>query len=81
MYFHIGGQFVLPVKEVVAILNIEKIVKNNKDFFEIASLSKRLIKLTSREKAKTCIITENKVYLSSISTITLTRRIENLRRV
>ena len=77
MYFHIGGQHVVPIKEVVAILNIEKIVKNNKDFFEIAELGKSLVKITNIENAKTCIITDNKVYLSSISTSTLTKRIEN----
>ncbi|MEW6622364.1 MAG: extracellular matrix regulator RemB [Bacillota bacterium] len=77
MYLHIGGQIVVPLKDLIAVINIEKMFKNNRHFFDLAKLNKKLVKICSQDDAKTCVITDKKIYVSSISTYTITKRIEN----
>ncbi|KUO49618.1 MAG: hypothetical protein APF76_00075 [Desulfitibacter sp. BRH_c19] len=79
MHLHIGGQWVVSLNDIIAILNIEKLSKANKEFYETAIYNKKLIEIISVKEAKTCIITPSKVYLSSISSYTLTKRIERFR--
>lgn len=80
MHLHIGGQCVVSLNDIVAILNIEKLSKANKEFYETASYNKKLVEISSIKAAKTCIITPNKVYLSSISSYTLTKRFDSFRK-
>ncbi|MCG0277074.1 MAG: DUF370 domain-containing protein [Thermanaeromonas sp.] len=71
MYLHIGGEIVIPLKEIVAILDYEKVIQSplNKDFWKS--------KNKAPEGVKSCIITkDNKVYYSPISSLTLARRVE-----
>jgi regulator of extracellular matrix RemA (YlzA/DUF370 family) len=77
LYLHIGGQWVVSLKDIVAILNIEKLSKYNKEFYETLTYNKKLVEVSSIREAKTCVITSDKVYLTSISPYTLTKRIEN----
>ncbi|SMB88428.1 protein of unknown function [Thermanaeromonas toyohensis ToBE] len=72
MYLHIGGEIVIPLREIVAILDYEKALRSpaNKEF------------LSSKAKApqgvKSCIVTkDNKVFYSPISSLTLARRAES----
>ncbi|WP_028308801.1 extracellular matrix regulator RemB [Desulfitibacter alkalitolerans] len=77
MYLHIGGRWIVSLNEIVAILNVEKSSKSNKEFYETVTYNKKLIEVSSIRESKTCIITSDKVYLTSISANTLTKRIEN----
>lgn len=77
MYLHIGGQWVVFLKDIVAILSIEKLSKYNKEFYEAIRYNKNLIEVSSIREAKTFIITSDKVYLTSISPYTLTKRINH----
>lgn len=79
MFLHIGGDKVVPVKNIIAILDMETttISKDTKDFLSIAE-EEGFIKTISSDIPKSFIITEidkkSIIYLSPISSITLQKR-------
>lgn len=79
MFLHIGGDVVIPVKNVIAIFDIETttISKDTKDFLRVAE-EEGFITSISNDIPKSFIITEvdkkSKIYLSPISSVTLQKR-------
>lgn len=79
MFLHIGGDFVIPVRNVIAILDIETTTmsKDTREFLRIAE-EEGFIKSISNDLPKSFIITEtdkkSKIYLSPISSTTLQKR-------
>lgn len=79
MFLHIGGDVVLPLKDVIAILDIDTttISRDTKEFLKIAE-EEGFIESISEDLPKTFIITErnkkSKIYLSPISSVTLQKR-------
>ncbi|KNY29744.1 extracellular matrix regulator RemB [Pseudobacteroides cellulosolvens] len=79
MFLHIGGDVVLPLKNIIAIMDIETttISKDSKDFLKIAE-EEGFIESISQDLPKSFIITEidkkSKIYLSPISSVTLQKR-------
>jgi ribosomal protein S8 len=80
MFLHIGGDFVIPLKSIIAIFDMDSttISKDTKEFLKVAE-EEGFIKSISEELPKTFIITESdkksKIYLSPISSVTLNKRI------
>jgi len=81
MFIHIGGDVVIPMKSVIAILDIETttLSKDTKEFLRIAE-EEGFVEAISDDLPKTFIITEvdkkSKIYLSPISSVTLQKRSE-----
>ncbi|MEN6314012.1 MAG: extracellular matrix/biofilm biosynthesis regulator RemA family protein [Clostridiaceae bacterium] len=79
MFLHIGGDVVIPMKNVIAIFDIETttLSKDTKDFLRIAE-EEGFIQAISEDLPKTFVITEvdkkSKIYLSPISSVTLQKR-------
>lgn len=79
MFLHIGGDVVIPVKNIIAIFDIESttISKDTKEFLTIAE-EEGFIESISEDLPKSFIITEtdkkSKIYLSPISSVTLQKR-------
>lgn len=75
MYLHIGGDVLIPLKDIIMIINLEdlELSTTTKDFLELARLDKN-IKGCEPAIAKSGIVTTKAVYYSSISTHTLWRR-------
>ena len=79
MFLHIGGDFVIPIKNVIAIMDIDTttISKDTKEFLKIAE-EEGFITSISEDIPKSYIITEtdkkSKIYLSPISSVTLQKR-------
>lgn len=79
MFLHIGGDVVIPTKNIIAIMDIETttISKASKEFLSIAEEEGFIISI-SEDLPKTFIITESdkksKIYLSPISSVTLQKR-------
>lgn len=79
MFLHIGGDFVVPIKNVIAILDLESttLSKDTREFLSIAE-EEGFIESISEDIPKSFIITEidkkSKIYLSPISSITLQKR-------
>lgn len=79
MFLHIGGDVVVPLKNVIAIFDIESttVSKDTKEFLRIAE-EEGFIESISDDIPKSFIITEtdkkSKIYLSPISSVTLQKR-------
>ena len=79
MFLHIGGNVVIPMKNVIAIMDIDTttISKATKEFLKIAE-EEGFIQSISEDLPKSFIITEtdkkSKIYLSPISSVTLQKR-------
>ena len=79
MFLHIGGDVVIPVKNIIAILDIETttVSKDTKEFLRIAE-EEGFIESISEDLPKSFIITEtdkkSKIFLSPISSVTLQKR-------
>jgi len=79
MFLHIGGDIVIPIKDIIAIMDIDSttISKDTKEFLSIAE-EEGFIESISNDLPKSFIITEiekkSKIYLSPISSVTLQKR-------
>lgn len=79
MFLHIGGDVVIPMKNVIAILDIDTTTtsKDTKEFLKIAE-EEGFIETISNDLPKSFVITEtdkkSKIYLSPISSLTLQKR-------
>lgn len=79
MFLHIGGDIVIPVKDVIAIMDIDTttISKDTREFLKIAE-EEGFIKSISDDLPKSFVITEmdkkSVIYLSPISSVTLKKR-------
>lgn len=79
MFLHIGGNFVVPLKNIIAILDLEKttISKDTREFLRTAE-EEGFIESITDDIPKSFIVTEtdkkSKIYLSSISSSTLQKR-------
>lgn len=79
MFLHIGGDVVIPMKNVIAIMDMESttISKDTREFLKIAE-EEGFIESISYDLPKSFIITEtdkkSKIYLSPISSVTLQKR-------
>ncbi len=79
MFLHIGGDYVVSIKNIIAIMDLETttISKDTKEFLKIAEEEGFVMSITD-EIPKSFIITEvdkkSKIYLSPISSVTLQKR-------
>ncbi len=79
MFLHIGGDVVIPIKNVIAIMDIDTttISKDTREFLKVAEEEGFVISI-SDDLPKSFIITEtdkkSKIYLSPISSVTLQKR-------
>ena len=71
MFLHIGYNITIPLKNIIAIYNLQG--NNNKSFLSSMRHKEKVVDLSDRTP-KSCIITDNKIYLSSISVNTLQKR-------
>lgn len=89
MFLHLGGDVVVSLKDVIAIMDLETttISKISKEFLSVAEEEGFIINI-SEDLPKSFVITEvdkkSKIYVSPISSITLYKRagyIENISNV
>lgn len=79
MFLHIGGDVVVPIKNIIAIMDLESttLSKDTREFLSIAE-EEGFIESISDDIPKSFIITEidkkSKIYLSPISSVTLQKR-------
>lgn len=79
MFLHIGSDVVIPLKNVIAIFDIETttLSKDTRDFLKTAE-EEGFIETISEDIPRSFVITEedkkSKIYLSPISSVTLNKR-------
>ncbi len=75
MYIHLGSDVVISAQNVIAIVNIdEPLSAELQDIMDIASLEKKLITISEKEKKKALVICDDCAYISPISSHTLYKR-------
>jgi len=83
MFLHLGNNEVIPVKDIVAIMDLEKTTTTNtaREFLKFCA-ENDMIKTIGNEMPKSFIVTvrdgKQTVFLSPISTSTLTKRISRI---
>ncbi len=86
MFLHIGGDFVIPVKNIIAIFDIDTttVSKYTREFLRVAE-EEGFIEAISDDLPKSFIITEekrkSKIYLSPISSVTLKKRASYIKKL
>ncbi|MDD4834292.1 MAG: extracellular matrix/biofilm biosynthesis regulator RemA family protein [Lutispora sp.] len=79
MFIHLGGDVVVPLKDIIAIMDLESsnVSQNTREFLQTAD-DEGFIKKISKNSYKSFILSErdNKtvIYLSPISSVTLLKR-------
>ncbi|NLY75749.1 MAG: DUF370 domain-containing protein [Firmicutes bacterium] len=75
MFIHLGGDTLVNSKRIVAILNADSVLgaATSKEFLKTAN-EEGFIAKDNQEAYKSIIITDQKIHLSPISTLTLKKR-------
>lgn len=75
MYIHLGNNYIISAKDVVAILNMNtNLSEDITDIIELARLNKTIVNISEEGKEKSLVVCKDRVYLSPISSITLFKR-------
>jgi len=76
VYLHIGGDILINKKNIIAIIDYDNVDKSQitDEFIELASVEGLVKKPDKKIEPKSFIVTDKKVYLSSISSLTLQKR-------
>ncbi len=79
MFIHLGGDVVIPLKDIISIMNLETSTysKKTKEFLKIAKDEGFLKRITDKKpKSFVFTIKDNQtiIYLSPISSVTLNKR-------
>ncbi len=81
MYLHLGGQTMVKLRDIVAILDLEttSVSKKTKDFLKINEKNNKILNVSEDIPKSYVICSENgstKIYISQISSSTLLKRAE-----
>lgn len=78
MYLHIGNDESIPLREIIAIIDLDTVASSLpvQELLDIAQRNGKLVSPVGGSKPKSCIITDQKHYLSTISALTLARRVK-----
>lgn len=76
MYLHIGNEVSIPLKKIIAIIDLETADPTGQlqELIEQAERQERITVTAGKSNPKSCIITDDRLYLSNISAMTLARR-------
>lgn len=76
MYLHIGNETSIPFRKIIAIIDLDTVESalSTKELLDVAANKQLLEGPNGDSKPKSCIITSDKYYLSTISAVTLARR-------
>ncbi|WP_084413172.1 extracellular matrix regulator RemB [Desulfovirgula thermocuniculi] len=77
MFIHLGGDVIIPKKDIVAIISAQACRSAaTAEFLGLARSEKKLELIGERGKEKSFVLTREKVFLSPISCATLKKRAE-----
>lgn len=75
MFLHLGGDKIVPKKEIIAILDCKKGVSGiTREFIQIATDEGFVENISDPDKEKSYVITSEKIFISPISCNTLKKR-------
>lgn len=74
MFLHLGSDYVIPLKSIVAITDMNAVKATINQEFIDEKRQQHLVVDIAKGQAKSLVITDKKVYLSAISAVTLKKR-------
>lgn len=75
MFLHLGGDVVVPEKDIIAILDHKtRLSPATREFLEISKDEGFIKKISQNDKDKAYIVTTKEIYISPISCVTLRKR-------
>lgn len=75
MFLHLGGDKIVPKKDIIAILDYKKGSSGiTGEFLQIATDEGFVNNISEKDKEKSMVITSEKIYISPISCNTLKKR-------
>ena len=77
MFLHLGSDVSVALKDVIAINDYSYLKTINKEFLKNMRSKKFIIDIPENDP-KSFVITDKKIYLSAISSVTLKKRADNL---
>jgi len=78
MFLHLGSDTVVPLRDVISINDLKMFRSGiNKEFLQNMRNKKQIIDI-SADNAKSFVVTDKKIYLSAISSLTLKKRADGL---
>ena len=77
MFLHLGSDVSVALKDVIAINDYSYLKTINKEFLKNIRSKKFIIDISENDP-KSFVITDKKIYLSAISSVTLKKRADNL---
>ncbi len=79
MYTHIGKDYIIKSDNIIAILNLEKTDKNNKEILKNMNIKNNIVDISKNNNKSLIIFEEEKIlkgYITNISSTTLAKRIQ-----
>ncbi len=77
MYLHLGSDYMIKNSEIIAIFNLKDDESNiYAEYISKYSEKYEIIDASEGEGFYSCVLTEDKIYLSAISSLTLKKRLE-----
>lgn len=75
MFIHLGEDIIIQSEDVIAIMDGDLLNHSTifNEFVQINTKNKRIVEIV-KGMVKSIVVTENKIYFSPLSTITLKRR-------
>ena len=78
MYLHLGSDCMVKNSEIIAIFNLRDPQSTiYRDYVEKYSRQYEIVDITEQGAYASCILTQRVIYLSSISALTLKKRLED----
>lgn len=78
MYIHLGNDILISSRDLISIINIENQINPElQDIIDIASVEKNIKVINKQDKVKSLVICDDYIYLSPISSTTLSKRAIN----
>ena len=77
MFLHLGSDVSVALKDVIAINDYSYLKTINKEFLKNMRSKKFIIDISENDP-KSFVITDKKIYLSAISSVTLKKKADNL---
>lgn len=76
MFLHLGGGFVVPLRNVIMIINLETGQKREatREFLSFTAGEYKVVEITHKSRQKSVVVTDDCLIFSPISSLTLLKR-------
>ena len=79
MFVHIGGEYTILIDSIIGLVNLETVQASSTDMndFLRRNEEENILEYVSEEIPRSMVLTDDRVYISPLSVVTLKKRIEH----